>query len=245
MDSSGNSIEELLKEYSTTRDVGIRNRIVSENLFLAQSLSRKFMGRGVEYEDLFQVASLALIKAVERYDLKFDTKFITFATPTIIGEIKKYFRDVAPVVKLPRRIQELNIKISAVKKELQTKSGKIPTAEDIAEHLGVPVETVLESMEVNYNTVTSSMDAGTASDEDADMHETIGAEDINYTVMENEDLIRHIFSRLDDFEKGLIKMRFFEEMTQSQIADRLNVSQMYISRLERSIITKIRKIAGL
>ena len=240
MNSSDTPSEELLNEYLKTKDMEVRNQIVSSNLFLAQTLSRKFTGRGIEYDDLLQVASLALIKAVERYDPKFDTKFITFATPTIIGELKKYFRDKAPMVKVPRRIHETKSKIGMAKSELQARIGRTPTANDIAEYIGVSLETVLEAMEANYQTVASSLDTAIIDDEEIDLHETTGEEDSNFAAFENSDLLSRVMDELDELEKQLIDMRYFKELTQAQIAGHMNVSQMYISRLEKKILNKIR-----
>jgi RNA polymerase sigma-B factor len=245
MSSSDDLNDELFREYIATGDISIRNQIVSNNLFLAQVLSRKFLGRGTEYDDLLQIASLALIKAVERYDLGFETKFITFATPTIIGELKKYFRDKVPLIKLPRRIHEIKSKIGLIRNELQLQLGRVPSANDIAEHLGLPLETVLESMEVDYNSMTSSMDAGGFTDEDIDFHETLGEDDTNFAVFENSNLVDRILVELDDFEKEFVNMRFFNEMTQAQMAQKLNVSQMYVSRLEKKVINKIRRFMDL
>jgi RNA polymerase sigma-B factor len=245
MSASDELNDELFKEYTKTGDVDLRNQIVSNNLFLAQVLSRKFLGRGIEYDDLFQIASLALIKAVERYDLSFETKFITFATPTIIGELKKFFRDKVPIIKLPRRIHEIKSKIGLIKNELQVQLGRVPSANDIAEYLGLSLETVLESMEVDYNSITSSMDAGSFADEEIDFHETLGEDDVNFSVFENTSLVSRILDELDDFEREFVDMRFFKEMTQAQMAEKLNVSQMYVSRLEKKVINKIRRFVEL
>lgn len=245
MNPSVENTEELFSEYINTRDIELRNKIVRNNLFLAQGLSRKFLGRGIEYDDLCQIASLALIKAVERFDPSFETKFITFATPTIIGEIKKYFRDKVPIIKLPRRLHEIKGKIGEAKSELQSKNRKTPSADDIAKYLGITLEAVLEAMEANLSTLPASIDAGALFDAESDFHETLGADDTNFSLFENKVLVNKIMSELEDHEKEFVEMRFYKEMTQSKIASEMNVSQMYISRFEKKLFDKIRKVIGI
>ena len=183
-----------------------------------------------------------MIKAVERYDPVFETKFITFATPTIIGEIKKYFRDKVPIIKLPRRLHEIKGKIGEAKSELQSKNGKTPSADDIAKYLRITLESVLEAMEANFNTMPTSIDSGVLFNDESDFHEILGSDDANFSMFENKVLVGKIMSELEDHEKEFVEMRFYKEMTQSKIALEMNVSQMYISRFEKKLISKIRKI---
>lgn len=240
MNSSESINDELFREYKFNRNVDIRNRIIDNNMNLAQALARKFLGRGTELDDLIQIASLALIKAAERYDPDLDVKFITFATPTIIGEIKKYFRDKAMVIKLPRRVYENRAKISQARNDLLAEKGGAPSADDIAGQTGLSLEEVLEALELDTKAYTASIDAQALTGDEIDFHEAIGREDAGFIDLENSDLIEKMMACLDDFEKEFISMRFYDEMTQVQMAKKLNTSQMYVSRLEKKILKKMR-----
>ena len=240
MNSSESLNDELFSEYKRTSDVDIRNRIIDNNMNLAQSLAKKFLGRGTDLDDLIQIASLALIKAVERYDPDYDVKFITFATPTVIGEIKKYFRDKAMVIKLPRRVYENRAKISQARSDLLVIKSTTPSANDIADYTGLSLEEVIEALELDTKAYAASIDAQAPAGDEIDFHEVIGREDMGFIDLENNDMIEKMMSCLDSFEKEFIEMRFYKEMTQVQMAKKLNASQMYVSRLEKKILKKMR-----
>ena len=142
-----NTDKELFLMYSEKRDIAIRNELIQRNLYIAEILSKKYINKGIEYEDIYQVASLGLIYAIERYDITKGFEFSSFATPTIIGEIKKYFRDKGWSIRVPRRIQELSKRVNTVKNELQQETHKTPRISDIAEKLGITQEEVLETMD--------------------------------------------------------------------------------------------------
>ena len=144
--------DSLLAEYCRTRNIELRNQLVGKYLYIAEIIAKKFTNRGIEYDDLYQVASLALIKALERYDITKGYKFSSFATPTIVGEIKNYFRDKSRLIRLPRKESEYIKKIENAKSHLSNKLGRSPTPDEIAEYLGITSEQVLELMESSYTT---------------------------------------------------------------------------------------------
>lgn len=233
----------LFSMYKKNKDSSIRNELIERHLYIAEILSKKYANKGIEYEDIYQVACLALIYAIDRYDVDKGYEFSSFATPTIIGEIKKYFRDKGWVVKVPRRIQELSKKISNAKVILTQKLQKTPTVKDIAEYLMCSEEEILEAMEVSKVYMPHSLDLTYDSDDDKDMTlgDLIGEDDKYYNKIEDIDFLQKVLDKLNDLEKRILKGRYFDNKTQSHIAKELGVSQMTVSRLEKKIIEKFRK----
>ncbi len=234
------STDELFASYSINKDVSIRNEIVKRNLYLAEIISKKFANRGVDYDDIHQVASLALIKAVERFSPDKGFKFASFATPTIVGEIKRYFRDKSSSIRIPRRIYEVYHKVNNARDYLMQQLGRAPRADEIAGYLGIDEEAVLEILE-SWNAYNiQSLDQSAFEDDDIELHETIGADDATFERIENKDFIEKSLERFNDVEKEFIRMRYFSKKTQKEIADKMDVSQMYISRLERKVLDRFR-----
>ncbi len=232
----------LFTEYAKNPGVEQRNRIVNKYLHLAEIIARKFVNRGVDYEDIYQIACIALIKAVERFDVTKGVKFVSFATPTIIGEIKRYFRDKGSVIRIPRRIYEVYHKVNHAREQLSQELQRAPRVDEIAEYLGINEESVLEITE-SWNAYNmQSFDQNVYSDDDLELHETIGAEDNTFERIENRDFLEKSLERFNEAEREFIKMRYFNNKTQKEIAAKLGVSQMYISRLERKVLDKFRKI---
>ena len=236
--------KELFKLYAATKDKTIRNELVKRYLYIAEILSKKYVNRGIEYEDIYQVASLGLIYAIERFDLNRGFEFSSFATPTIIGEIKKHFRDKGWSIRVPRRIQELSKKVNAARIVLNQTMQKSPKIEDIAEYLGCTAEQVLEAMEASQVYTPKSLDLSYDSngeDKDLQLMDLIGEDDRHFDIIENRDFIEKCMDKLNEVEIKIIKDRFFKNRTQIQVADELGVSQMTISRMEKKIIEKFRK----
>lgn len=236
--------KELFKLYAATKDKTIRNELVNRYLYIAEILSKKYVNRGIEYEDIYQVASLGLIYAIERFDLNRGFEFSSFATPTIIGEIKKHFRDKGWSIRVPRRIQELSKKVNAARIVLNQTLQKSPKIEDIAEYLGCTAEQVLEAMEASQVYTPKSLDLSYDSngeDKDLQLMDLIGEDDRHFDIIENRDFIAKCMDKLNEAEIKIIKDRFFKNKTQIQVADELGVSQMTISRMEKKIIEKFRK----
>jgi len=243
-DNSNFDEKELFASYQKDRSVSIRNEIVSRYLYLAEIISKKFLNRGIEYEDIYQIASIALIKAVERFNPDKGVKFVSFATPTIVGEIKRYFRDKASAIRIPRRIYEIYQKVNHAKEHLAQKLQRSPRVDEIARYLNISEETVLEIIE-SWNAYNmQSFDQNVHNDDDTELHETIGEDDIAFERIENRDFLEKSLNRFNDTEKEFIKLRYFNNKTQKQIADRLGVSQMYVSRLERKVLERFRTIIG-
>lgn len=233
------SDELLFEEYLRTKDVDIRNQLVTKYLYIAEIISKKFLNRGVEYDDLFQVASLALIKAIDRFDIKKGYKFSSFATPTIIGEIKNYFRDKSRIIRMPRKESEYLKKIDNARTTLSNKLGRTPKPEEIAEYLDISTEMVLELMEAGNKMKIASLDFFIDSDGETDLMAVVGEEEKNYKQIEDRDFVERAMGLLNDQEKKVIYERFYNRKSQREVSEELGVSQMYISRLERKIISRL------
>ena len=237
------SNKELFLVYQNNRDIHIRNELVKRYLFIAEILSRKYYNRGIEYEDIYQVASLGLIYAIERFDVSRGFEFSSFATPTIIGEIKKYFRDKGWSIRVPRRIQELSKKINMTKDILQQDLQRTPKIKDIAEYLNCSEEEIIEAMEANQVYTPKSLDLSydnEGEDKDIQFMDLVGETDKMFDLVENQDFIGQVVEKLNQVERKVLKDRFFENQTQMQVATTLNVSQMTISRIEKKIIEKFK-----
>ena len=236
--------KELFKIYSENKDRNIRNILIERHLYLVNLLARKYMNKGVDFEDIYQVASLALIYAIDRYDISKGFEFSSFATPTIVGEIKKYFRDKVWTLRVPRRVQELNKKISEAKLILEQENKRHPRAKDIAEYIGCTEEDVLEAMEASYGYQPISLDATSnddSEDKDITLIDKIGEEETDFKNIEQTDFINKFIETLNELEVKIFKDRFFLDKTQSAIAKELDISQMTVSRLEKKVVEKLRK----
>ena len=234
--------KELFKEYYSTRDRELRNKLVEDHLYMVDILIKKYLGKGVDYDDLYQVGAMALISAVERFNPEKGFEFSSFATPTILGEIKKYFRDKGWSVKVPRHMKELSSSMPRVKVELTIELGRTPTVAEIAEKMGEKEETIVRAIESSaaYGTLSLNQtfddngdEGSTAMFEKYTAQEEKGFEDI-----ENFEIISKVLKNLNGTYKYIFKKRFVEEKSQSEIAKDLGVSQMTISRAEKKILKK-------
>ena len=236
-------IRELFKRYKETQDVNIRNQITEHYLYIAEIIAKKFVGRGVEYDDLLQIARLALIRGIERFDPDLGMQFTTFITPTITGEIKNYFRDKLRMVKIPRQLGELNVKIKKFEREYEGKYGEKPSIYEIAEGLNVSEEEVIKALEVGG---TISLDASTGGkgddEENFSLYSVIADENNDYDKLETREALRAAAENLSEGEKLLLKYRYEDGLSQIETAKKLKVSQMYVSRMERRILTKLRQL---
>ncbi|MCI5534313.1 MAG: SigB/SigF/SigG family RNA polymerase sigma factor [Firmicutes bacterium] len=236
---------ELLKEYAENPSIELRNRIVEENLYIVDILIRKYLGKGVDYDDLYQVGAMALVSAVERFDPSKGYEFQSFATPTILGEIKKYFRDKEWSLKVPRRMKENAGKVQEAKEKLTGKLGRVPTVEEISEITGLTHEQIIQAMESAKAYGTYSLDSpATTSDEEADaaaIEKYIGFEDNGFERVELGEIINNVLKNFSDTYKYIFKQRFILNKSQSEIASKLGVSQMTVSRAEKAIIESFKK----
>ncbi len=236
-DSSNGDV--LFEQYIATKDIALRNQLIEKYLYIAEIAAKKFVGRGVEYEDLYQVASLALVKAIERFEPSRNIKFSSFATPSLIGEIKNYFRDFSRVMRLPRRDMEQMKKINLYIQEYMALKGVSPSPKEIAEHINVTVERIHEVMEMKQADNMISLDYTVAMGENCTLGKILGQEDVRFEYIENHDFFNFCMNLLSEMEREIIKQRYISGRTQRQVAQNLGVSQMQISRMERKILDKL------
>jgi RNA polymerase sigma-B factor len=219
-----------------------REGLVRLHLPLVEHCARRFRNRGEPLEDLVQVGTIGLIKSVDRFDLERGVEFSTYATPTIIGEIKRYFRDKGWAIRVPRRLQELRMQIGTATGELTQSLGRSPTARELAEAIGCTVEEIVEGIESSNAYSTLSLDASDDGEDGgaATMLDAIGVEDIGLEHVEIRESIKPLLDRLAPREKKILLLRFFKNMTQSQIAEEIGVSQMHVSRLLNRTLEQLR-----
>ena len=237
-------LQEFVK-YKEKPTIEKRNELVESHLYMVDILIRKYLNKGVDYDDLYQVGALALVQAVERFDPSRGFEFSSFATPTILGEIKKYFRDKQWSLKVPRRLKEIASKVQKAKEELYSQNHKQPTISESAEFTGYTEEQIIESMEGSQAYGTYSLDktfedAG-EDGESAFLEKYTGFDDKGFDRVEMSDIINTVLSRLSDQNRYIFRERFIYNRSQSSIAKTLGVSQMTISRAERNIIKQFRE----
>lgn len=225
------ALDECFAEYRRTRDRDLRNAIVEGHMPLAQFLARRFAHRGEPYDDLVQVALLGLLKAVERFDPGRGLQFSTFATPTVVGELKRHFRDKAWALRLPRRLQEIHLEVGKLVAELGQELGRSPTPAEVAERAGVSEEQVLEAMEAGSAYRLPSLDAPAGNDETTRLATLAGEQDPDLERVEHGVELSGLLDVLPARERRILYLRFFEGLTQSEIAGHVGISQMHVSRL--------------
>jgi RNA polymerase sigma-B factor len=219
-----------------------REALVHLHLPLVDHCARRFRNRGEPLDDLLQVGTIGLLKSIDRFDPDRGVEFSTYATPTIIGEIKRHFRDKGWAIRVPRRLQELRMLIGTATAELSQGLGRSPTPREIAEQIGVSPEEVMEGLESANAYSTLSLDAGDSSGEGGpSMLDAIGSEDVNLEHVEIRESIKPLLERLPSREKQILLLRFFRGMTQSQIAAEIGVSQMHVSRLLTRTLEQLRE----
>ncbi|MBA3432774.1 MAG: SigB/SigF/SigG family RNA polymerase sigma factor, partial [Actinobacteria bacterium] len=225
-------------------DLAAREQLIEQYMSLVRSLARRYSYRGEQLEDLVQIGAIGLIKAIDRFDLNRGVELTTYATPNIIGEIKRHFRDKGWSVRVPRGLQELNVQLSRLIEQLTVQLARSPTIPELAKAAGVPEEDVLEALESGraYSSVSLSTGGG-GDDEDGDLDplESIGTEELQYEISEDWALLAPGFRALDERERTILHLRFFKGLTQSQIAQQVGISQMHVSRLIRRSLEKIRE----
>jgi len=219
-----------------------RDDLVRLHLPLVEHCARRFRNRGEPFEDLVQVGTIGLIKSIDRFETERGVEFSTYATPTIIGEIKRHFRDKGWTIRVPRRLQELRMQISTATTALTQELSRAPTPTELAGRIGCPVEDVIEGIESSNAYTTLSLDAGDSSDGGAfTMLDTMGVDDAGLEHVELRESIRPLLERLPPREKNILMLRFFRNMTQSQIAAEVGVSQMHVSRLLARTLDHLRE----
>ena len=220
----------------------IRDELVELHLPLVEYLARRFRNRGESLDDLVQVATIGLIKSIDRFDLERGVEFSTYATPTIVGEIKRHFRDKGWAVRVPRRLQELKLSLTKAIGDLAQREGRAPTVSELAEHLNMSEEEVLEGLESANAYSTVSLDAPDSGDEDAPaVADSLGIVDDSLEGVEYRESLKPLLEQLPPREKRILLLRFFGNMTQSQIAGELGISQMHVSRLLARTLASLRE----
>ncbi|HZA12015.1 SigB/SigF/SigG family RNA polymerase sigma factor [Mycobacterium sp.] len=218
-----------------------RDQIVRRCMPLAEHIAHRFDGRGEPREDIAQVARLGLVNAVNRFDVECGSDFVSFAVPTIMGEVRRHFRDNSWAVKVPRRLKELHLQLGSATAEMSQRLGRAPTPSELAAELELDREEVVEALIAGSGYNTLSMDSGGGgNDETQPLTETLGSYDANLDRIENHEALRPLLDALPERERTVVVLRFFESLTQSQIADRVGISQMHVSRLLARTLARLR-----
>jgi RNA polymerase sigma-B factor len=236
----------LFRRYRDTGDLRARDALASEFLPLAKHLARRYGRDNSQAEDLVQVASLGLLKAIDRFDPDRGIAFSSFAAPTILGELKRYFRDKSWTVRVPRDLQELWLKVARAADELERELGRAPTAGQVAERVGVTVEQVLDARVAASARTGVSLDrpGGDGDDEGASLGETFGVADRALELAEDAVTVERLMTVLSERDRLALRLRFADDLTQAEIGQRLGISQMHVSRVIRQAITQLQAAAG-
>ena len=235
------SDKNLLRRYHEQGDRAAREQLIERYMSLVRSLARRYASRGEPFDDLVQIGAIGLIKAIDRFDLTRGVELTTYATPNIIGEIKRHFRDRGWAVRVPRGLQELSVRLSRLVEQLTGELGHSPTIAELAKAAGVSEEEVLEALETARAYSPLSLSAGSGGDEDElDPLESLGAEEPAYELSEQRAVLEPGLRILDPRERRILELRFVRGLTQSQIAQEIGISQMHVSRLIRRALEKMR-----
>ena len=231
-------VNELFRKYRETGSVAVRNEIAEKYLYIAEILAKKFAHRGVPYDDLVQEASMYLLEAIESFDETRGLQFSTYVTPTITGKLKNYFRDKARMLKVPRRLSELNLEIRRFSERYLSEHGKTPSVREIAQTLGYDEEEVVKALEIGG---TISIDSEVGGDEDGrTLKDVIPADENAFESFELKQTLAAVMSDFSELESGIVRLRFVDELSQTETAARLGVSQMTVSLLERKLLSKLK-----
>jgi RNA polymerase sigma-B factor len=224
---------------------GLRDEAIEAWLPMARRLAHRYAGRGEPTDDLIQTATIGLIKAVDRFDPGFGVDFAGFAIPTIVGEIKRHFRDRTWSIRVPRRLQELRLAITAANATLTHTLGRLPTVADIAAHLNVTEEDVLEGLEGARAYSATSLSTPVSTDSATELGETLGGEDHEFELTELRIALGPAMAVLDERDRTILTLRFYGNLTQQQIAEKVGISQMHVSRLITKALLKLRIHLGV
>ena len=237
--------ERLVAEFAKTRDPRLRDRIVLMHDRMVRYLASRFDSRLSPQEDVVQVAYIGLISAIDRFDPKKGGSFITYAIPTIVGEIKRYFRDQTWVLKAPRKLRDLGLNLKKLRQELEQKLGRSPSVQEMAEAAQVSEERLLQAMEVNRAYVPCSLDTclyGRDGSRKGPVSECVGESDAEIRCIEERDAFKQAIALLNPRQQQIIQLRFYDELSQAEVARQLGISQMHVSRLERQALRDLKHI---
>jgi RNA polymerase sigma-B factor len=228
-----------LREFAETRDPALRDQLAERYRGLALYHARRFTDRGIERDDLEQVALLALVNALDRFDPARGVELSTFASRTIEGELKRHFRDRGWAVRVPRGLRDLSVSVRRVTAELETEFGRSPRPADIADRLGVDVSDVIDALDASAAFRTASLDTPTKSGEEREPI-SVAEIDAGFDRVDDQMLVKELLERLPERERMILELRFYERLTQAEIGDRIGLSQMHISRLLRRALLSLR-----
>jgi RNA polymerase sigma-B factor len=240
-------VRALFQKFQEERSPDVREELTLAHESLAIYLARKFADRGEPLEDIIQVAQIGLLKAIDRYDPTRGIEFTTYATPTIVGEIKRHFRDKLWAIRVPRRLRELNYTLMRGIEELSQRLGRSPTIPEIAQFSGVDFEDVISALEVGRAYSLVSLDAETSDGDEehsVSLLESVGDEDVALERLEDRATLDWALARLPERAQQIIRMRFFDDLSQAEIARRLGISQMHVSRILREALARLRTLVS-
>ncbi|MDD5898195.1 MAG: sigma-70 family RNA polymerase sigma factor [Clostridia bacterium] len=232
----------LLEQYAATRDSALRDRLVEGYLPLAHAVARKFAGRGVEVEDLEQVAAIALLKAIERFEPDRGFRFVTYAVPTITGEVRNHLRDRGGMLRLPRDLRQRLYQLTQAQEAFEREHLRAPTAAELAQRMGISPEEVLTLLSLRTRNDYVSLDMPVGEDGETRLEELLGGGDAGYEKLERREWMEWILSKVNETEKKMLLLRYRDGLGQRETAKRLGVSQMQVSRLERRVLSRLRAI---
>ena len=228
---------ELFSEYKKTGDISLRNEIASRYMYMAEILSKKFINRGIEYDDIYQVACVGVLYAIERFNPDRGIRFATYATPTILGEIRKYFRDKGNFIKIPRKLYEIFYKAERIRRSLAPEEN---TYEEVARILNLPIETVL--YEIGDSSFVKSIEQEAFADGNLTLSNTIGKDDHDFIMVENREFMSYCLKQLSQKELDFVKLRYVKELSQKEISQIWKISQMQVSRFEKRLLKKLKNM---
>ncbi|MBN2623753.1 MAG: SigB/SigF/SigG family RNA polymerase sigma factor [Acidimicrobiales bacterium] len=243
-DDDGDRLASLFLAYRESGDRAIRNQLVEAHRGLAASIANDYRGRGVELDDLVQIAMLGTLKAVERFDPARGIPFSSFASRTVNGEIKRYFRDRTWAVRPPRSAQERHLDLRRARTALSSRLGRPPTVQELAAELGIAADEVLDALEAGAAYRATSLDARRPGEDDdiSALADRLAGTDVPSRPVELRMLVAQLLDTLPEREATILRLRFYEDMTQTEIAHRLGISQMHVSRLMRRCLDDLRAI---
>jgi RNA polymerase sigma-B factor len=241
------SVDARFRRLRETGDRKLRNELIEEHRWVAVHCARRFDRRGEPLDDLIQVGQLGLLKAVERFDPEVGVSFASYAIPTVMGELRRHFRDATWAVKVPRRVKDLHVDLGNAVEFLSSERGRPPTPVELAAHLGVRVDDVLEALEAGGAYRTAPLVGGGGSDDDSDNRRegaTLKVEDNLLLGADDRLLVTQLLDTLPERERTIVELRFYAGLSQSEIADQVGVSQVHVSRLLRSSLAALQRAAG-